>query len=142
LHAEQGIGKSGALRVLFDPWFTDEIADLGSKDSAMQLRGVWGTEMAELDALDRVDVKRIKAWTTRTNDRYRPPYGESVVEVPRQCVFCGSVNGNQYLRDASGSRRFWPVECGPKVWVQELWAVRKQRRPRVRPRGAKISRPN
>ena len=51
LEGDQGIGKSTMLRVLFEPWFTDEIADLGSKDSAMQMAGVWCIEMAELDAL-------------------------------------------------------------------------------------------
>jgi putative DNA primase/helicase len=54
LEGKQGIGKSSLLRILFDPhehgWFTDETADLGTKDSAMQLRGVWCVELAELDA--------------------------------------------------------------------------------------------
>jgi len=40
LEGDQGLMKSTALKTLAEPWFTDEIADLGSKDAAMQTRGV------------------------------------------------------------------------------------------------------
>jgi len=132
LEGDQGIGKSSVLRVVFDGdnqgWFTDEIADLGSKDSAMQLAGVWCIEMAELDAMSRAEVSRTKSFASRTNDRYRPPYGKRVVDVERQCVFAGSVNEAEYLRDPTGGRRFWPVKCTKADWKgvyaarEQLWA--------------------
>lgn len=128
LEGSQGIGKSTLLRTLFEPWYTDEIDVLGSKDAAMQLRGAWCIEMSELDALHRSDVSRVKAFISRTVDRYRPPYGREVVEAPRGCVFAGSVNDSQYLRDETGGRRFWPVACtaidleGAKATRNQLWA--------------------
>jgi predicted P-loop ATPase len=112
LEGPQGRKKSTALRVLFVPWFTDEIADLGTKDAAMQLRGVWCIEIAELDAMGRGDVAKIKAFMSRTIDRFRPAYGHRVIEQLRQNVFAGTVNHNEYLRDATGGRRFNPAECG------------------------------
>ena len=51
----QGARKSTAVKALFDPWFSDELADLGSKDAAMQTRGVWGIEVSELDAMSRME---------------------------------------------------------------------------------------
>ncbi len=113
LEGPQGGRKSSALKVLAGAeWFTDEIAEIGSKDAAQQMRGVWIIEIAELDAISRADVSRIKAFLTRTVDRYRPPFERYVIDVPRQCVFAGSVNPDTYLRDETGNRRFWPVRCG------------------------------
>jgi hypothetical protein len=49
---------------------------------------------------------------SRSSDRFRPPYGRRLIESPRQCVFAGTVNHHDYLKDDSGGRRFWPVQCG------------------------------
>jgi Virulence-associated protein E/Domain of unknown function (DUF3854) len=112
LEGPQGIRKSTALRTLAGEYFTDELADLGSKDAAMQTRGVWIIELSELDSLSHSEVARIKAFMSRTTDRFRPPYGMRLMESPRQCVFAGTVNHNTYLRDETGGRRFWPIACG------------------------------
>jgi len=112
LEGPQGTRKSTALKTLAGSHFTDELADLGSKDSALQTRGVWIIELSELDTLSRSEVSRIKAFMSRTTDRFRPPYGKRLMESPRQCVFAGTVNHSSYLRDDTGGPRFWPVACG------------------------------
>jgi predicted P-loop ATPase len=109
LEGRQGTQKSTAIRTLFQPWFSDEVSELGSKDAAMQMAGVWCIELAELDSLSRAENSRVKAFISRTTDRYRPPYGRRVVEAPRQCVFWGSTNGDSYLSDETGGRRFLPI---------------------------------
>ena len=119
LEGAQGIRKSTALRTLASEYFTDELAELGSKDAAMQTRGVWIIELSELDSLSNSDVARIKAFMSRTTDRFRPPYGMRLMESPRQCVFAGTVNHSTYLRDETGGRRFWPVVCG-RIAIDEL----------------------
>jgi putative DNA primase/helicase len=125
LEGTQGVGKSAALRSLGGRWFTDDLAEMGSKDSAMQTAGAWIIEAAELDAMSRADVARIKAFASRQVDRFRPPYGARVVEVPRQCVFAGTTNADTYLRDETGGRRFWPVRVGT-VSLGGLRSVRDQ----------------
>ena len=133
LEGAQGSKKSTALKTLAGRWFTDELADLGSKDSALQTRAVWMIELSELDTLSRSEVSRIKAFMSRTTDRFRPPYGKRLIESPRQCVFAGTVNHSTYLRDDTGARRFWPVACG-RIDIDalardrdQLWAEAKVR---------------
>jgi hypothetical protein len=125
----QGAGKSTALRTLAgDEWFTDKLEDMGSKDASMQLRGKWIIELSELDALNRAEHARAKAFITQQAERFRPPYGRRVVEVPRQCVFAGTTNSDAWLTDETGGRRFWPVHCktidldGLRRDRDQLWA--------------------
>jgi predicted P-loop ATPase len=111
LVGDQGELKSSAIKALFEPWFTDEISDFGSKDAAMQTAGVWGIEIGELVAARR-DVDRTKAFMSRSTDRFRPPYGKLVIEQPRQCVFWGTTNRDTFLFDETGNRRSWSVRNG------------------------------
>lgn len=129
LEGAQGIGKSSAARVLAgDAWFADQLACMGSKDASMQVRGVWIVELGELDVLNRAEMARAKAFLTQQIERFRLPYGRRVVQVPRQCVFLGTTNAEEWMRDESGGRRFWPVRClkidlsGLKRDRDELWA--------------------
>jgi predicted P-loop ATPase len=125
LEAPQGARKSSAIEALFKPWFTDELDDIGSKDCAMQTRGIWGIEISELDAMSRSDVSKIKAFISRTSDRFRPPYGSRVIECLRGSVFWGSTNSEGYLKDETGGRRFWPLRVG-RINLDELQAIRDQ----------------
>jgi predicted P-loop ATPase len=78
----------------------------------MQVRAAWCIEVAELAAMTRGEIERVKAFITREVDRFRPSYGRRVIEVPRQSVFVGSTNTLVYLKDETGNRRFWPIKCG------------------------------
>ncbi len=128
LEGPQGLGKSAVVRALGEPWFTDEIAAFGSKDAAEQIIGAWIMELAEMESLTRPEVASIKAFMSRSEDRFRPAYGRRVQTFARQCVFVGTVNSNDYLRDETGGRRFWPVACkkadAPAVRLarDQLWA--------------------
>jgi predicted P-loop ATPase len=112
LEGKQGSGKSTALKILGGDWFTDEVGELGSKDAAMAIAGRWIVEFGELEEFKGPSLERLKAFLSRTIDRFRPPYGRSVVDSPRQCIFSGTTNPEEYLHDSTGNRRFWPVRCG------------------------------
>lgn len=112
LHGPQGSLKSSLLAELAvrPEWFCDHVSDIGEKDSAMEISGPWIVEFSELDAISsKKDTERVKSWLTRRVDRFRPPYGRAVVDIPRRCVFSGTSNIEQFLRDETGGRRFWPV---------------------------------
>jgi predicted P-loop ATPase len=114
LEGPQNLGKSNALRILAsETFFTDQIREFGSKDAAQQLRGIWIIELSELAAITstRTELERVKAFLTQRDDRFRVPYGHRPVKFLRSCVFTGTTNQEEYLRDETGNRRFWPVRC-------------------------------
>lgn len=126
LEGPQGIRKSTSLRVLFsDRWFSDTPLDLNSKDRFVGLRHNWCHEFAELDAFGRAEIARVKSFLSSPADDFRPPYGKSNVKVERRCIFVGTVNDSEYLRDPTGNRRFWPVRCG-KIDISALEKDREQ----------------
>src|SRR4051794_14387479 len=127
LRGPQGRGKSTAIRILAkeEAWFADEVADLGSKDSAQDLRGKWLIEIPELAAMRGREVERTKAFVSRKVDHYRPSYGHRSVDHPRQCVFWGTTNADSYLPDETGNRRFWDVEVG-RIDIAKLRSDRDQ----------------
>ncbi len=128
LEGPQGVGKSTALRILGLGFFTDELDDVSGKEAAQQLQGQWIIELAELNAMNRSEVSKVKAFLTRRVDHYRPPYGRRTIDRPRSCAFAGSVNHNDWGRDETGGRRWLPIECGAidnaalARDVAQLWA--------------------
>jgi putative DNA primase/helicase len=105
----QGAGKSTILRKLGREWYCENLTTVQGKDASEQLRGVWIMEMGELAGLKKAEVEIIKNFISRQEDSYRPAYGIKKETYPRQCVFIGTTNNNDFLRDPTGNRRFWPV---------------------------------
>lgn len=109
----QGVGKSSFGRVLVgDKFFLDWLPNLADKDAALGLQGMWSVEMGELASFRKNELEIIKAFITRTTDKFRPPHGRRLNEYPRRCVFFGTTNRETYLRDDTGNRRFKPVKVG------------------------------
>ena len=111
LKGAQGKGKSTILAKLGEKWFNDSIFDISGKEALENLQGNWIIEIGEMQATKRADNEAIKAFFSRTVDKFRLPYGRRTIEFPRQCVFAGTTNLPEFLKDRTGGRRFWIIVC-------------------------------
>lgn len=126
LFGEQGVSKSGFADILSLGWFNDSEIDMKSKEGYANLHGNWLIELAELASVKRVDVESVKTFLSKREDTYRPAYGRHVATFPRQCVFFGSTNELEFLRDRTGNRRFWTIKVHKSMDRDALAAVADQ----------------
>lgn len=132
LEGEQGKRKSTFIKILAKGWFTDNLGDIRSKEAVENIRGKWIIESAELQAVNKSDIDSQKAFFSREVDRIRESYGRRSRDFPRQCIVMGTVNpsGTGYLKDHTGNRRYWPIECRIKSIpieklqknIDQIWA--------------------
>jgi predicted P-loop ATPase len=120
LRGRQGIGKSAIIAKLGGPWFSDTFTTMQGKDAYEQVQGVWIMEIGELAGMRKAEAETIKLYISKQVDRFRPAYGRRSQEFPRQCVFIGTTNESQFLRDTTGNRRFWVVDT-PNDPTRDLW---------------------
>lgn len=126
------IGKSKALRMLAtfhgEEYFYDgmSFAKISDKDTMQNIQGFLILEFPELSSLQNREVEEVKQWITIQEDRGRKPYGREPVVYPRQFVLAGSTNNSEYLKDATGNKRFWPVKCGDSLDLVSLEIDRSQ----------------
>lgn len=112
IHGPQGIGKSTLLNKMGRGWFTDSLNTVEGKDAAELLQGVWIIELGELGAYSKSDIRQVKLFLSKQDDQFRAAYARRTEKHLRRCVFFGTTNDIEYLRDPSGNRRFWPVTAG------------------------------
>lgn len=120
----QGKRKSTFIQVLGKYWFGELEGNFHDPKSLIELmQGKWIIELPELSGFNRSDVRSIKAFISRQTDRARLAYARRAGDFSRQCVFLGSTNDRNYLKDDTGGRRFWPIECS----VDEIDIAKLQR---------------
>lgn len=129
-----GIGKSTLIAKLGGAWFSDSLSfeDMRDKTAAEKIQGTWLNEISELKGMRKTEVESVKSFISRQEDIYRPSYGRQVEHHKRSCVFIGTSNADDYLKDVTGNRRFWPVKCSGQTkkrpWeltadaVAQIWA--------------------
>jgi predicted P-loop ATPase len=121
LTGAQGIGKSTLIRKMGRAWFSDSIKSFEGKEASELVQGVWLIEISELEAFNKSDVSRIKQFLSQCEDIYRAAYGRVVEWHKRRCVFFGTSNNGEYLRDRTGNRRFWPVDVAAQTPTKSVF---------------------
>jgi putative DNA primase/helicase len=130
LEGKQGKGKSTFIKTLGRHWFGDNISSFKGKDAVEGMQGVWIMELSELQAFGKAEIEHVKSFISRAEDRMRPAYARRVETFKRRCIFIGTTNDTEYLKDETGNRRFWPVQCeiekinisALEKEVDQLWA--------------------
>lgn len=133
LVGKQGAGKSTFIRSLGRNWFSDSFSTVTGREAFEQIQGAWLIEMAELSGLRKAEVESTKHFLTKQEDTFRPAYARATETFRRQCVFFGTTNSNDFLKDASGNRRFMPISIDqgkatkdvfnmPAREINQIWA--------------------
>lgn len=112
--------KSTFIKKLGKHWFSDTFTTVQGKESFEQLQGAWIIEMAELSGLKKAEVETIKHFISKREDQFRPAYGRTVEIYKRQCVFFGTTNKDDFLRDPTGNRRFLPIDVRPEYVTKSV----------------------
>lgn len=112
--------KSTFIKKLGKHWFSDTFTTVQGKESFEQLQGAWIIEMAELSGLKKAEVETIKHFVSKREDQFRPAYGRTVETYKRQCVFFGTTNKDDFLRDPTGNRRFLPIDIRPEFVTKSV----------------------
>ena len=123
LIGEQGAGKTRWIRNLVPEDFikTGLFLNPQNKDSVLEANTAWINELGEIDGMTRkVDHANLKAFLSKTDDYIRRPYAVVEERIPRKSVFFGSVNGNSFLVDDTGNRRFLILEVDEMDYMHDV----------------------
>ena len=116
--APQGGGKSTFCRLLLPTgrqggiraWFSDSVDLAESTQKQVEAIGpALIVEYSEVAGLEAAKRERLKAYLSRQDDRYRPPYFTYAVTIPRRWIGVGTANdtGQGLLpSDLTGYRRY------------------------------------
>lgn len=110
---DQGVRKSTAITCMVpSPDLATEIDidERREEDNARKIRGVLIAELAELKGLKTRDAEYVKAFITRTHERWIQKYREFATTFARRLIYIGTTNESEFLADETGNRRWLPLQ--------------------------------
>lgn len=134
LAGDQGIEKTKFFRHMMPrklrKFFKDgQFLDPSDKDSVLKNIQYWINELGELDGIfKKTDIARLKAFLSESEDVLRQPYGRCTETYIRRSIFAGSVNEQEFLKDYTGNRRYWPLSVNDitlpedQIIIDAAWA--------------------
>lgn len=112
LQGEQGIRKTTFVEKLMpisELYNGDKSLNPEKTDSVIENTKYILVEWGELDSTLKGEQAKLKQFITGYKDEYRSPYGRFSEKYPRITTFIGTVNSDGFLKDETGSRRFWVI---------------------------------
>ena len=123
LDGGQGTGKSTLTKILAikPDWHIDSVPKFSGKDAYEIITGRLVIEVAEMAAFSKTDVRQMKNFITQTSYKYRPAYGDKILDFPTQCILIGTTNDREFLNDSTGGRRYWVVPTAESGFRREAF---------------------
>jgi predicted P-loop ATPase len=118
LVSTQGAKKSTFFEALTsEAFFTDNLdKDLAHKDNIMRLHRKWICEIGEIDRVTNSRYEGdLKNFITIKTDIQRFAYLRAQKVCPRQFLFVGTSNRDDFLTDPTGDRRYWILRTNKKI---------------------------
>ena len=113
LKGPQGCGKSLICERLSHGFYNEHINIEDPKCYVETISRSWIACFDELSGISRKELADIKSFLSKSEDTVRLAYARNPQTYKRHCIFIGSTNEDNFLRDfnASIERRFWVIEC-------------------------------
>ena len=125
LQGAQGVGKSGALKILARGYFAEgiELTGLGWRKALQErIARVWINEVAELDGLGGAAMSNAKSLVTDEELTNRTAFARDAAKMNIHTIFVATTNATAFLSDYTGLRRFPVLECKRPLWLRALEA--------------------
>lgn len=91
-------------------YFYSSTFQVHNKDHEKYLAYKIVVNLDELAVLNKTDIESLKRVFTQDQIVIRLPYARADIHLKRRASFCGSINNVEFLRDDTGSRRWFIVE--------------------------------
>lgn len=115
LSKKQGKYKSTWLGSMIPPhlrlkYYYPNSFNVHNKDHLKYLATRMLINLDEMESYNKTDIGAMKSVITYPQVTLRLPYGRLDINAKRRASFCGSINNRQFLRDETGSRRWFVIE--------------------------------
>ena len=94
--------------------------DPRNKDSVRKAVFCWGGELGELDFMTKQESGPLKAWIPESVDIWRAEHKAFFTKKPRQTVFIGTVNKEDFCKDPTLASRFPVIELARAIDIDKV----------------------
>lgn len=121
------VGKQGCRKSSFaekmaicSDWFVEISFENRDTDTIRTLRESIVAEIPELAGMNKRDIEALKAFLSKTKDKWVKKYHEAAEIAARRCIFIFTTNDEGFLTDPTGNRRFAPIKIPEKIDIEYL----------------------